>query len=127
MTRLLDTHRDRFAVAEMCRVLGWNLSTYYAYKTRPPSNRALRDDWLAEQIQRVHHDNYSVYGARKVWVALNRKGIAVARCTVERLMRREGLKGAIRGRPKKTTTAVGAEQPRPADLLDRDVTAAAPD
>lgn len=68
-----------------------------------------------------------MYGARKVWLTLHREGIAVARCTVERLMRREGLKGAIRGRPKTTTTSACAEQPRPADLLDRDFTATAPD
>ena len=65
---------------------------------RLPSARARRDAWLAEHIRRVHEANYGVYGARKVWLALNRDGIPVARCTVERLMRQLGLRGAIRGR-----------------------------
>ena len=126
MTRFFDAHRDRFAVADMCRVLGWNPSTYYAYHNRASSNRALGDADLLADIRRVHHDNYGVYGARKVWIALNREGLRVARCTVERLMRREGLRGAIRGRPKTTTTPARHET-APADLLDRDVTATAPD
>ena len=126
MTRFVDAHRHRFAVADMCRVLGWNPSTYYAYHNRPSSNRALRDADLLADIRRVHHDNYGVYGARKIWIALNREGLRVARCTVERLMRREGLRGAIRGRPKTTTTPARHET-APADLLDRDFTATAPD
>lgn len=66
-----------------------------------------------------------VYGARKVWTQLNREGVAVARCTVERLMRELGLAGvcAVRKRPR--TTVAGVE--RPGDLLERDFTADAPD
>ena len=44
-------------------------------------------------------ENFSVYGADKVWRQLGREGIRVARCTVERLMRELGLAGAVRGRP----------------------------
>ncbi len=65
-------------------------STYYAFKSRPPSTRAQRDGWLVEQIRRVHQENYGVYGAVKVWAQLNREGTRVARCTVERLMRNTG-------------------------------------
>ena len=126
MTRFFDAHRDRFAVADMCRVLGWNPSTYYASHNRASSNRALGDADLLADIRRVHHDNDGVYGAPKIWIALNREGGRVARCTVERLMRREGLRGAIRGRPKTTTTPAHHET-APGDLLDRDVTATAPD
>ena len=53
----------------------------------------------------MHAANYGVYGARKVWLPLNREGIAVARCTVERLMRAAGLAGAVRGKVKRTTIA----------------------
>ena len=60
-------------------------STYYAAKTRPESARAARDRELADKIEQVHEDNYSVYGARKVWAELNRQGTDVARCTVERV------------------------------------------
>jgi transposase InsO family protein len=64
-------------------------------------------------------------GARKVWLALNREGIRVARCTVERLMRRLGLRGAVRGTVKQTTVADPAA-PRPADLVGRKFAPAAP-
>jgi putative transposase len=56
-----------------------------------------------------------VYGARKVWLALNREGITVGRCTVERLMAELGLCGATRGTAKSTTVADPAAA-RPADL-----------
>ncbi|AFE15758.1 transposase IS6110 [Mycobacterium tuberculosis RGTB327] len=60
-------------------------STYYDHINREPSRRELRDGELKEHISRVHAANYGVYGARKVWLTLNREGIEVARCTVERL------------------------------------------
>jgi putative transposase len=71
-------------------------STYYAAKSRPESVREVRDRELVEKIEQVHEDNYSVYGARKVWAELNRQGSDVARCTVERLMREIGLRGLLR-------------------------------
>ena len=78
------------------------------------------------QIERVHAANYGVYGARKVWLALNREGIAVARCTVERLMAELGLPGAVRGKVKRTTIADPAAA-RPADLVQRQFAPPAPD
>jgi putative transposase len=73
----------------------------------------------------VHAENYGVYGARKVWRQLHREGIPVARCTVERLMRKANLCGAVRGKPRRTTIPAEAAA-RPGDLLDRDFTATAP-
>jgi putative transposase len=100
-------------------------STYYEHRGRVPSRREQRDEDLAGRIQRVHRENYGVYGARKVWLALNRDGIRVARSTVERLMRRLGLQGAVRGAVKQTTVADPAA-PRPADLVGRRFAPAAP-
>ena len=80
-------------------------STYYDQVNREPSRRQLRDEVLKAQITRVHTQNYGVYGARKVWLTLNREGITVARCTVERLMAELGLTGASRGKAKRTTIA----------------------
>jgi putative transposase len=80
-------------------------STYYEQLNREPSRRQMRDEELKPEIARVHAANYGVYGARKVWLALNREGIAVARCTVERLMTQLGLTGAVRGKAKRTTIA----------------------
>jgi putative transposase len=78
----------------------------------------VRDEALKTEIARVHAANYGVYGARTVWLALNREGITVARCTVERLMAELGLSGATRGTAKRTTVADPAA-PRPADLVQR--------
>jgi putative transposase len=93
-------------------------STYYDQVKREPSRRQSRDEALKPEIARVHAANYGVYGARKVWLTLNREGIAVARCTVERLMAELGLSGATRGRARKTTIADPAAV-RPADLVQR--------
>lgn len=76
-------------------------------------------------IRRVHEANYGVYGARKVWRQLNREGIEVARCTVERLMAAEGLAGAVRGATRRTTRPDPAA-PRPEDLVERQFTAQRP-
>jgi putative transposase len=93
-------------------------STYYDQVNREPSRRHVRDEALKTEIARVHAGNYGVYGARKVWLALNREGIAVARCTVERLMAELGLSGATRGKARTTTIADPAAA-RPADLVQR--------
>jgi putative transposase len=80
---------------------------------------------LKPQIARVHWDNYGVYGVDKVWAQLNREGTRVARCTVDRLMREQGLRGVVRGKPRFTTVA-GDAVDRPRDLVDRHFGAAAP-
>lgn len=96
-----------------------------AYRCRPPSDRALRDEYLTEQVHRVYDDNFCVYGAVKVWKQLHREGIPVARCTVERRMRQEGLQGVRRGRRHRTTRPNPAAAPPPG-LVDRDFSAPAP-
>jgi putative transposase len=93
-------------------------STYYEHVDRPPGPRQVRDAALKRHIERVHAANYGIYGARKVWLALNREGIEVARCTVERLMAELGLTGAVRGTVKRTTLA-DPTATRPADLVRR--------
>jgi transposase InsO family protein len=105
-------------------------STYYEQKARQadPSRlpeRARRDSVLCEEIERVWDENRRIYGARKVWRQLQREGIEVARCTVERLMRRLGIAGAVRGR-KHRTTIPDEVAARPADLVQRDFTATRP-
>jgi putative transposase len=100
-------------------------STYYDQVNREPSRRQLRDEKLKTHIQRVHAANYGVYGARKVWLALNREGISVARCTVERLMIQLALTGAVRGKTKRTTIADPAAA-RAADLVSRQFGPSAP-
>jgi putative transposase len=101
-------------------------STYYEYVRREPTGREQRDEYLKGEITRVHQANFVVYGARKVWLALNREGISVARCTVERLMRDLGLVGVMRGKVKKTTIA-DPDHHRAADLVGRRFAPLAPD
>ncbi len=131
MVSFLDEHRDEHGVEPICRVLPIAPSTYYEQKAREadPSRlpkRAIRDAGLREAIERVWKEHFGVYGARKVWHQLKREEIAVARCTVERLMREMGLEGAIRGRKYKKTTIVDEAANRPADLVQRDFSADRP-
>jgi putative transposase len=125
MIAYIDVHRDRFGVEPICQVLPIAPSTYYAASHRPASARAVRDTKLKGEIARVHAEHFGVYGARKVWRQLHREGISVARCTVERLMRELGLQGVRRGKTRRTT-APDATAPRPADLVERDFSAARP-
>jgi putative transposase len=111
--RFIGEHKSRFGVEPICRVLTEHgvpiaPSTYYDAASSGSSARAVRDEQLKAHIARVHAGNYGVYGVRKVWLALNREGVAVARCTVERLMRELGLAGARRGKPIRTTRANAA-------------------
>ena len=102
-------------------------STYYDARralAQPPPT-ALRDEELAVEVRRVHAENYGVYGARKVWLALNREGLPVARCTVERLMRALGLAGVRRGRRVRTT--IPGDGARARDLVGREFNPPAPD
>ena len=124
MIAYIDRHKDRFGVEPICRVLPIAPSTYY-HACRPASARAVRDAELKADIVRVHGEHFGVYGARKVWRQLHREGIAVARCTVERLMGELGLQGVRRGKARRTTTPE-VTAPRPADLVERDFSAARP-
>lgn len=101
-------------------------SSYYASKTRPPSARAVCDAELVTDIKVAHKANLGVYGARKIHAELNREGVKVARCTVERLMRAEGLRGIPREKSRKTTIGDGAETERPEDLVKRSFAATGP-
>ena len=126
MSRFIDANRDRLGVEPVCRELEVSVSAYRARRTRPPSDRALRDVWLVAQIRRVQAESGGVYGQLKVWDELNETGIAVARCTVERLMRTHGIVGV--GPAKTTKTTLPGEKPVAApDLVKRNFTATRPD
>jgi putative transposase len=119
----IDQHRERFGVEPICKMLQVAPSAYWrhAARQRDPSQRsarARRDEFLMRQIQRVWDANFQVYGAEKVWKQLQREGIVVARCTVERLMRQLGLRGALRGKIIRTTFGDPAA-PCPLDRVNR--------
>ena len=130
MVSFIDDHRDQYGVEPICSVLPIAPSTYYEHEARRTNptllpERAKRDAALREDISRVWRENFQVYGPRKVWRQLKREGIEVARCTIERLMRKMGLQGAIRGRKFKTTIP-DDKATRPPDLVDRNFTASRP-
>ena len=131
MTAFVDENRQEFGVEPICAELPIAPSTYYEHKRRERepdrcSARSRRDAELVPHIRRVWESNYGVYGARKVWRQLQREGIGAARCTVERLMRLEGLVGVVRGQTKRTTIP-DEDAARPRDLVDRRFGADAPD
>ena len=105
-------------------------ATYYEHRARTPTTREVRDEQLRSKITAVHAGNYGVFGARKVWLTLNRQRAAdeapIARCTVERLMGELGLAGAVRGKVKRTTIS-DPRQPKPHDLVNRNFRPLAPD
>ena len=118
MAELIDANRDAYEVEPICAVLPIAPSTYHEHKARqvdPPRRpgRVVRAAWLKGEIRRVWDKHFRVYGPRKVWRQLQREGIEVARCTVERLMRELGLQARWhRRRPRWPTTR---PPPTPAD------------
>lgn len=130
MVSFIDEYRGRYGVEPICDQLPIAPSTYYLHKERERdskkvSKREQRDQLLMPIIQQVWEDNFCVYGARKVWRQLQREDLAVARCTVERLMRRLGIQGVVRGK-KHVTTISDPEQNRAPDLVKRQFTATRP-
>lgn len=108
MNAYIDQHRDAYGVEPICNVLQVAPSAYrrHAARQRNPALRCARDhrdDRLKPQIQRVWEANQQVYGAVKVWKQLQREGTPVARCTVERLMKRLQIQGVRRGKVVRTT------------------------
>ncbi|MGH3621806.1 MAG: IS3 family transposase [Sciscionella sp.] len=129
MTEFVDWYRDVFGVEQVCAVVDFPVSTYYAMKKRQeePSGRDGRDAELVPLIRAVWEGKgQRLYGARTVWKQLRRDGVVVARCTVERLMRAEGMVGAMARRRRPRTTVPGDESQRPRDLVERDFRAPAP-
>jgi putative transposase len=124
MVDFIDQHRDVYGVEPICSMLPIAPATYYEHSARKRDPelrpaREKRDEQLCTEIERVHGEHRSVYGAQKVWKQLGREGIAVARCTVARLMRQLGLYGAVRGRAFTITTVADDAAERPHDLVQR--------
>jgi putative transposase len=123
MIAFIGEHQKEHGIEPICRVLPIAPSTYHRHAARRADpakmpERAKRDERLKIEVQRVFEENFSVYGARKVWRQLRREGFDVARCTIARLMRQLGLAGAVRGKPVKTTVSDKAA-PCPRDHVNR--------
>ena len=123
MKSFIDEHRDAYGVEPICRVLPIAPSTYreHAARTCDPARapaRQRRDLALAAEVRRIWNENFQVYGVRKIWRQLAREGFDVARCTVARLMRQMGIKGAVRGKAIRTTVS-DPSAPCPLDRVNR--------
>lgn len=118
--------KDRWGVESICRVLHVAPSTFDAAVSRGPSARQQRNAPLEIAIRRVWEEHRCVYGADKVWAQLQREGVQVARCTVERLMRTLGLRGVVRGKTTVRTTIPDDLSAPPVDLVARQFRAPAP-
>jgi transposase InsO family protein len=121
--KFVDQYRHVYSVEPICEAMQVAPSGYlrYAAQQRNPALRCglvQRDDVLSVEIKRVWQVNLQVYGADKVWRQLRREGTDVARCTVERLMRKAGLRGVMRGKVVRTT-APDAKAPCPLDRINR--------
>jgi putative transposase len=130
MIAFIDNHRETYGVEPICKVLPIAPSTYHAHvaKRADPEKlpaRTRRDMVLRPEIARVFKENFEVYGVRKIWRQLQREGVNVARCTVERLMRSMGLQGVIRGKSVRTTISDKAV-PCPLDHVNRQFNAPQP-
>jgi putative transposase len=127
----IDAYKHEFGVEPICRVLRDHdlpiaPSTYYAFKSRPRCARSLSDERLLEVVKTVHSDNYGVYGVRKMWHALKRRGEVIGRDQVARLMRAAGLRGVSRQKRTRPAPSVAPEA-RPQDLVRREWFRDAPD
>ena len=119
----MDEHRATFGVEPICKTMQIAPSGYRRHAARQRDaalhcQRTQRDHSLMPQIQQVWQANMQVYGADKVWKQMNRQGTEVARCTVERLMRRLGLQGVRRGKVVRTTIS-NPKAPCPLDRVNR--------
>lgn len=138
LCEFVEAHRDRFGVAPICRALssaGLRIApnTYYTRRRRGVSKRALWDTTITEVMAGFYEPDEqgrrrpeSLYGSLKMWAHLNREGIEVARCTVERLMRLNGWAGVTRRTRPRTTISDPDALERAPDLVDRQFRVEAP-
>jgi putative transposase len=123
--KLIDAERAGFPVSALCKVLKVSRSGYYDWKARPPSKRIREDAALSGKVHEIHERSRGTYGSPRVHAELRSIGIRCSRKRVARLMRREGLKGCIRGHRKRTTRR-NKHTVRAEDLVGRDFGAPAP-
>ncbi len=124
--KLIDAERASFPVTVLCKVLRVSRSGYYDWRDRPPSSRSRQDAALTAKIYEIHRRSRETYGSPRVHAELRSIGVRCGRKRVARLMRKEGLRGCIRGRRKRTTRRDKRAVPAD-DLVRRDFATAGPD
>jgi putative transposase len=123
--RLIDAERVNYPVALLCRMLGVSKSGYYAWRSRPPSERRRQDALLTQKIHEIHSRSRQTYGSPRVHAELRSLGIGCGRRRVARLMRVAGLRGCMRRKKRRTTRRDPRAAPAP-DLLRGDFVAGRP-
>jgi transposase InsO family protein len=126
VTRYVEERRDAFGVEPICRAIGVPVCTFYARRSRKPSRREFADQELLAEIEAARSGYRRVYGARKTWLELRRRGVDVGRDQVARVMREHRITGKLRGRKHRTTIPDEAAIEKARDLLQRDFTATGP-
>jgi transposase InsO family protein len=126
VTAYVQERRERFGVEPICRVLELPVSSFYARRSRVPSRRELEDGQLLVEIEAARSGYRRVYGARKTWKELRRRGVDAGRDRVARVMRQHGLEGKRRGGKHRTTIPDETAAERARDLLQRDFSATRP-
>ena len=124
--RLIEAEKASHSVPLLCRTLGVSRSGYYAWRSRPPSERTRYDAVLSEKIEMIHRNSRATYGAPRIHAELRALGIRCGRKRVARLMRRASLRGCLRGRRMRTTHRRALQQAAP-DLVNRNFAAEEPD
>jgi putative transposase len=124
--RFIEDRRSDYPVKIMCGVLGVSPAGYYAWRTRPESQRSAANRELVDDIKRVHRDTNGRYGSPRIHAELRAQGRGASRGRIERLMRRHGIR-AIMARPRRVrTTDSRHDFPIAPNLLERNFIAAAP-
>jgi putative transposase len=123
--KLIDAERANYPVALLYRMLGVSKSGYYAWRSRPPSERRRQDALLTEKIRQIHSRSRETYGYPRVHAELRSLGIGCGQRRVARLMKAAGLRGCVRGKRRRTTRRDLRAAPAP-DLLGRDFVAGRP-
>jgi putative transposase len=125
--RLIEAEKATHSVPMLCRLLGVSRSGYYAWRSRPPSERARFDAVLSEKIETIHRNRRATYGAPRVHAELAAIGIRCSRKRVARLMRRAKLRGCLRGRSIRSTHSLALQQAAAPDLVGRNFASEEPD
>ncbi|WP_224741512.1 IS3 family transposase [Bradyrhizobium sp. 2S1] len=124
--RFIEDRRADYPVTILCDVLGVSPAGYYAWRSRPESQRSVANRELVDDIKRVHRETNGRYGSPRIHVELKAQGRGASRGRIERLMRHHGIR-AIMARPRRVrTTDSRHDLPIAANLLERNFTATAP-
>lgn len=124
--RFIDAEKANYPISALCRVLKVSRSGYYAWRDRPPSKRVRANAALTERIREIHHRSRETYGYLRVHAELRALGERCNRKRVARLMRKDGLRGCMRGRRRKHTTRQDPLAVPAPDLVGRNFAAPAP-